>query len=76
MAERIPPQQISPEIGVGYPGVPSATDVNVKPDAEGLVARPELEIFTLAMIGGRELLIRLVSTCFKRSLPPSRYQFS
>ena len=52
MAERIAPDQISPKSGVGYPGVPSAANVNVKPDANGLVTRPELENFGLAMIGG------------------------
>lgn len=52
LAERIPPKQVSPETGVGYPGVPSAANVKVKPDNFGLVTRPELENFGLAMIGG------------------------
>ena len=52
LAEKISPEQISPETGVGYPGVPSAANVNVKPNDNGKVTRPELENFGLAMIGG------------------------
>ena len=48
----MPPEQVSPKNGVGYPGVPSAANVNITPDAKGLVTRPELENFGLAMIGG------------------------
>ena len=52
LAEKIKPNQVSPERGVGYPGIPSAANVDLKPDDNGLVTRPELENFGIAMIGG------------------------
>lgn len=52
LAEKKSPDQVSPGSGVGYPGIPSAANANLKPDNNGLVTRPELEDFGLAMIGG------------------------
>lgn len=53
LAERVSPDQVSPQDGrSGYPGIPSAANANLKSDKHGLVTRPELDNFGLAMIGG------------------------
>lgn len=52
IAERVNPSQISND-SVGYSGVPDVTNwAYLKPDANGKISRPELETFSLAMIGG------------------------
>nr|BBL33419.1 putative methyltransferase [Lachnum palmae] len=52
LAERVSPSEIQND-GIGYPGVPDSSQwAHLKPDADGKVARPELEIFGPAMVGG------------------------
>jgi hypothetical protein len=48
-AERVPRDDVRPK-DVAYPGLPDVT--NVKPGLDGLFSRPELENFSLAMVGG------------------------
>ena len=55
LAERVSPDQVSPKDSVGYPGIPSAANADLKPDKDGLVTRPELDNFGLAMIGGGQI---------------------
>ncbi|KKA24443.1 O-methyltransferase [Rasamsonia emersonii CBS 393.64] len=51
LAERVSPAQIQPQ-NTPYPGVPDVHNWNLVPGADGLVGRPELENFGLAMVGG------------------------
>ncbi|KAL8996752.1 MAG: hypothetical protein Q9169_003823 [Polycauliona sp. 2 TL-2023] len=51
MAKKIPIDQIQGD-GPGYPSVPDVASCNLEPDEEGLVFRPELNNFALAMAGG------------------------
>lgn len=51
LAERAPPKKIT-NADIGYPGVPDPKNWILRPDSKGLVGRPELENFGLAMVGG------------------------
>lgn len=51
MTERLPSDQVISD-GPGYPGVPDLSKCGVAFDHKGLVGRPELENFALAMLGG------------------------
>lgn len=51
LAERVPDKRIMPA-GPGYPGVPDISNRSQRPDKDGLIGRAELEIFSLAMVGG------------------------
>lgn len=51
MAEKLPPDQVVSD-GPGYPGVPDLSKYDILPDHQGLVSRPELGNFALAMVGG------------------------
>jgi hypothetical protein len=51
MTEKHPPEKVVSD-GPGYPGVPDLSIWNVATDEPGLVSRPELENFALAMVGG------------------------
>ncbi|KAI4225567.1 MAG: hypothetical protein L6R36_003818 [Xanthoria steineri] len=51
MAKKVPVDQIRCD-GPGYPSVPDLSDCVLTPDKEGLVSRPELNNFALAMAGG------------------------
>jgi len=48
LEEKTPAQELS-ACGVGYPGIPQAKNITNKDE---LVARPEHEVFGLAMLGG------------------------
>lgn len=48
---KVPIDQVQSE-GPGYPSVPDTSNCNLEPDEEGLVHRPELSNFSLAMAGG------------------------
>ncbi len=55
LEEKVPPEALSSK-GPGYPGLPSLRESQKTPNGIGgeqtLVARPEHEIFGLAMLGG------------------------
>lgn len=51
MTERLPSDKVTSD-GPGYPGVPELANWDVSFDHKGLVARPELQNFGLAMVGG------------------------
>lgn len=51
MAQKVPVDRIQCD-GPGYPGVPDISNGALTPDEEGLVFRPELSKFALAMAGG------------------------
>ncbi|KAI1367012.1 S-adenosyl-L-methionine-dependent methyltransferase [Xylaria arbuscula] len=51
MAQRLPSDEVISD-GPGYPGVPDLSNTNVTFDHKGHIARPELENFALAMVGG------------------------
>ncbi|KAL1850966.1 hypothetical protein Daus18300_012757 [Diaporthe australafricana] len=51
LSEKLPPSQIVSD-GPGYPGVPDTSNWDISPDSEGLVNRPELGNFALAMVAG------------------------
>ncbi|KAL8940715.1 MAG: hypothetical protein Q9216_002665 [Gyalolechia sp. 2 TL-2023] len=51
MAKKVPVDQIQGD-RPGYPSVPDVSNCNIVPDEEGLVLRPELNNFALAMVGG------------------------
>ncbi|KAL8784354.1 MAG: hypothetical protein Q9213_004006 [Squamulea squamosa] len=51
MAKKVPVDQIQGN-GPGYPSVPDISNCNLAPDEDGLVFRPELNNFALAMAGG------------------------
>jgi hypothetical protein len=51
LEEKVPADQLATR-GTGYPGMPSAEGVSSESDKEQLVARPEHEVFGLAMLGG------------------------
>lgn len=50
LGEKVKPDQINKS--GGHSGVPDPSLSNLKPDENGLVHRPELEIFRLGMVGG------------------------
>lgn len=53
LAVKIKPEDIGKGSGVGYSGVPDPKSwSHLKPDADGLIKRPELENFGLGMVGG------------------------
>ena len=51
MAKKVPIDQIQCD-GPGYPSVPDVSNCVLTPDEKGLVFRPELNNFALAMAGG------------------------
>ena len=52
LAERVSPKEITND-GIGYPGVPDPNNwLYLSPDADGKIPRPELDTFSLAMVGG------------------------
>ncbi|KAI4098278.1 MAG: hypothetical protein LQ339_006537 [Xanthoria mediterranea] len=51
MAQKVPVDRIQCD-GPGYPGVPDICNGALPPDQEGLVSRPKLSKFALAMAGG------------------------
>lgn len=52
LAERVSPKEITND-GIGYPGVPNPNNwLHLSPDADGKIPRPELDTFSLAMVGG------------------------
>ncbi|KAL2050988.1 hypothetical protein ABVK25_008734 [Lepraria finkii] len=52
LAERVSPKEITND-GIGYPGVPDPKNwLYLSPDADGKIPRPELDTFSLAMVGG------------------------
>ncbi|KAI2622395.1 S-adenosyl-L-methionine-dependent methyltransferase [Hypoxylon sp. NC1633] len=51
MTERLPSNQIVSD-GPGYPSVPDLSKFNVTFDHKGLIGRPELDNFAMAMVGG------------------------
>jgi hypothetical protein len=52
LSERVRPDQITND-GVGYSGVADPQNwTHLQPDSDGLIKRPELDNFGLAMVGG------------------------
>jgi hypothetical protein len=51
MTQRLPSNQVTSD-GPGYPGVPELARCEPTIDQQGLVGRPELSNFALAMVGG------------------------
>lgn len=51
LAERLPLSQVVCD-GPGYPGVPDLSNWDLEPDDQGLVSRPEMGNFALAMVAG------------------------
>lgn len=51
LSEKLPPSQVASD-SPGYPGVPDLSNWDLEPDNEGLVARPEMANFSLAMVAG------------------------
>jgi hypothetical protein len=51
MNERHPSDKVTSD-GPGYPGVPDISNCDVVLDQQGLLGRPELANFALAMVGG------------------------
>ncbi|EAS33659.3 O-methyltransferase [Coccidioides immitis RS] len=51
MAKKVPIHQVQCD-GPGYPSVPDISNCGITPDDQGLVYRPELSNFALAMAGG------------------------
>ncbi|GKZ28708.1 hypothetical protein AbraIFM66950_011775 [Aspergillus brasiliensis] len=51
LAKKVPLDQVQAK-GPGYPSVPDVSNCNLIPDDDGMVLRPELNNFALAMAGG------------------------
>jgi hypothetical protein len=51
LEERIPAGQLAGS-GTGYPGIPDVKALLSESENDKLIARPELEVFGLAMLGG------------------------